>query len=71
MSDCTRVNINNWTIIMKICEEHKTQIDTDIRKQVTSLRYKISAEEFLQRLLPVTVALDKSYKTTIENSVTI
>ena len=70
MADCLKVYINNWTILMKICEEHRQKIDANIKSKVTNLGIKRSAE-LLDRLLPIATALDKlqSDKATIGNAV--
>ena len=47
MSDCLKVYINNWPILMKICEVNREAINIEIRNKVLNLRLKRSAEVLL------------------------
>lgn len=73
MSDCLKVYINNWPILMKICEVNREAIDTEVRNKVSNLGLKRSAEELLDRLQPIAKALDEvqSDKCTIAQAVDV
>lgn len=62
MADCLESRIKNWPILMTICEENRDsadKIESSIASIVSNLGIKRSAEELLQRLKPIAVALDK------------
>ena len=73
MSDCLKAYINNWPILMKICEVNREAIDTEVRNKVSNLDLKRSAEELLDRLQPIAKALDEvqSDKCTIAQAVDV
>jgi len=59
MADCLESNIKHWPILMTICEQNRNKTDSSVANIVTNLGVKRSAEELLQRLKPIAVALDK------------
>ena len=59
MADCLESYIKHWPILLTICEQNRDKIDTYIVNIVNNLGIKRSAEELLQRLKPIAVALDK------------
>ena len=58
MADCLESYIKHWPMMMTICEENRNEIDHNISSLVSNLGIKRSAEELLQRLKPIAVALD-------------
>jgi hypothetical protein len=50
---------SSWPILINICEQNRNQIDISIRNVVNNLGVKRSAEELLQRLKQIAVALDR------------
>ena len=65
--------LKNWHILVKICEEHRNDIDRDVAKLISNMGIKRNAEDLLARLQPISRALDliQSDNCTIANSVTI
>ena len=62
MADCLESYIKHWPIMITICEEHRSAIDNNISSIVNNLGIKRSAEELLQWLKPIAVALDSVQK---------
>jgi Protein of unknown function (DUF 659)/hAT family C-terminal dimerisation region len=58
MADCLETYISQWPKLMAVCEQNRDEIDKDISNIVTNIGVKRSAEELLQRLKPIAVALD-------------
>ena len=58
LSDCLEIYVNEWPKLLLICEEHKDQIDPVIFKKVSDICIKRMAEDFLQLLKPISIALD-------------
>lgn len=73
MADCLESYIKYWPILLTICEQNRDKIDNNIANIVTNLGIKRSAEELLQRLKPIAVALDhiQQDKCTIADTVEI
>ncbi|KAG7171954.1 hypothetical protein Hamer_G000906 [Homarus americanus] len=73
MSDCLKIYIKNWPILMKISEVDREKTDQGVRNKVSNLVVKRSAEELLTRLEPIAEAQDKvqSDKCTIAEAVDI
>ena len=59
MADCLASYLQNWPIILQVCEKHRGEIDTNIANKVKNIGIKRNAEHFLIRLEPVSVALDR------------
>ncbi len=59
MSDCLKIYVNNWPILMKLCEVDREMIDPAVRSKVSNIGFKRSAEELLARLQPIANALDQ------------
>nr|XP_042907854.1 uncharacterized protein LOC122271260 [Parasteatoda tepidariorum] len=59
MADCISAYLRNWSIIVKVCDENRKDIDDNVYKKVTNFGIKRSAEELLRRLKPISTALDK------------
>lgn len=59
MSNCLKIYMCNWPILMIICKVDRNKIDVTVRNKVANLVLKWSAKELLPRLEPITEALDK------------
>ncbi|XP_069593638.1 uncharacterized protein [Ranitomeya imitator] len=64
LADCLEMFINNWSKLLSICETHQDKIDANIRSKVLNLGVKRNAEDLLERLKPISIALDKMQKDT-------
>ncbi|KAM4023539.1 uncharacterized protein ACNLHF_028214 [Anomaloglossus baeobatrachus] len=64
LADCLELFINNWSKLLSICETHRDKIDANIRSKVLNLGVKRNAEDLLERLKPISIALDKMQKDT-------
>jgi len=62
MADYLEVYITQWPKLIAICEQNRNSIARDITNIVTNIGIKRSAEELLQRLKPIAVALDSIQK---------
>jgi uncharacterized protein YuzB (UPF0349 family) len=58
LCDCLEAYIKNWSLIMKVCEEHRDAIEGDIQNKVRNMGIKRNAEDLLKRLKPIAIALD-------------
>lgn len=56
--NCLESFLQNWHILVKICEEHRNDIDRDISTLVSNISIKRNAEDLLGRLKPISCALD-------------
>ena len=59
LADCLQSYLDNWPILLKVCEEHRGSIDSTVARKVQNIGIKRNAEDYLQRLKPISVALDK------------
>lgn len=64
MVDCLTNYIKNWSVLLKICEEHREKIDNIVYNKVVNIGLKRNAENLLKRLEPIAVALDCIQKNT-------
>lgn len=62
MADCMQSYIENWPIMLKICEENRDVIDKTVQQEVSNLLLKRNVEEMLMLLKPISDALDKVQK---------
>ena len=46
-------------MIQKVCEEHRDNIDGMVAKKVQDINIKRNAKDYLRRMKPIAVALDK------------
>ena len=58
LADCLEVYISNWSTLLKICEDHRDKIDTNIISKVANVSIKRNAEDLLSIMKPISVALD-------------
>ena len=59
LADSLQCYLDNWAMILKACEEHRDNIDGMIAKKVRDINVKRNAEDYLRRMKPIAVALDK------------
>ena len=67
ITDSLESYITNWPILVKVCEEYRDEINLDIENMVKNYSIKRSAEEFLVRLKPISIALDRTQR---DNAIT-
>ena len=60
VGDCLQSYIDNWSVLPKVCEEHRDEIDRNIAEKVSNIGLKRNVEDYLTRMKPVSVALDRS-----------
>jgi len=58
MAYCLESYLQNWPVILQVCEKHRGEIDTNIATKLKNIGIKRNAEDFLIRLKPIAVALD-------------
>lgn len=59
LADCLQSYLDNWSTLLKVCEEHRDEIESSISDKVKNFGLKRNAEDYLQRMKPIAVALDK------------
>ncbi|KAI6658694.1 hypothetical protein LOD99_10989, partial [Oopsacas minuta] len=59
IADSLQCYLENWTIILKVCEEHRDTINGTIAMKVQNINIKRNAEDYLKQMKPIAVALDK------------
>lgn len=59
LADCLQSYLDNWSTIIKVCDDHRDNIDSKISKKVQDISIKRNAEDYLKRMKPIAVALDK------------
>ena len=59
LADCLQSYLDNWATILKVCEEHRDSIDVIVARKVQDLSIKRNAENYLKRMKPIAIALDK------------
>ena len=73
VADCLQAYIDNWAILVKVVESHRAAIDSAICDDVLDISLKRRAEDYLSRMKPIAIALDKlqSDKCLISDAVVI
>ena len=73
ITDCLRGYLDNWTKLLVVCAEHQDDIDKDIVKLVKDDYLKQSTQDYLNRMKPIAIALDRMQRTncTIADAVDI
>jgi len=71
MANCLASYLQNWPIILQVCEKHRGEIDTNIANKVKNIGIKQNAEDFLIRLKPISVALERVQSDTCVISETV
>lgn len=64
LADCLQSYLDNWPTLLKVCEEHRGNIDSTVASKVQNISIKRNAEDYLKRLKPISVALDKVQRDT-------
>ena len=59
MSDSIRSYLKNRGILVQVCQDHKDSIDNKIFTIVNDVHVTVNAQEYLQRMHPIAVALDR------------
>lgn len=59
LADSIRAYLDNWTVLFAVCENHRDGIDQDVARKVQDRAIKRNCEDYLQRLIPISIALDK------------
>ena len=59
LADSLQCYLDNWAIILKVCEEHRENIDGMVAKKVRDINSKRNAEDYLRRMKPIALALDR------------
>ena len=58
LADCIDSYITNWPILLSVCEQHHSEINSAIKSKVENISLKRNAEDYLNILKPVSKALD-------------
>ena len=56
---CLERYIKNWCLFLSICENYRDKVNQDIKAKVIIYAIKRNVKDFLARLKPISVALDK------------
>ena len=59
VNDCLQAYIDNWPILVNVVESHCEEIDPDIREKVLDINLKRQAVDYLSKMKPLAVALDR------------
>ena len=59
LAGCLQSYLDNWSTILKVCDDHRDNIDSKISKKVQDISIKRNAEDYLKCMKPIAVALDK------------
>lgn len=59
MNDTIRSYLDNRGILVQICQDHKSEIEGHIIKIVNDSQVTMNAVDFLKRLSPISIALDR------------
>lgn len=62
LSDSIRAYLKNRGILVQVCQDHKSEIDAAIFKIVNDVSVANNAQDYLDIMLPIAVALDKVQK---------
>lgn len=64
VADTLKAYVANWHILLSVCEDHRKSIDKDISNKISDMNLKRNCEDYLARLLPISIALDKMQRET-------
>lgn len=53
VADCLQSYLDNWSTLLKVCEEHRDAIDANIAAKVSNIAMKRNAEDYLERMEPI------------------
>ena len=57
--DCLQGYVDNWAVLVNVVDSHRSEIDSDICEKVLNIDLKRQAEEYLSKMKPLAVALDR------------
>lgn len=57
--DCLQAYIKGWSVLFKICEDHRDKIDDNVQSKVANVMLKRNVEDMIAILKPISVTLDK------------
>ena len=57
--DCFQAYIDNWAVLLNVVESHREEIDPEICEKVLDITLSHQAMEYLSKMKPTVVALDK------------
>ncbi|KAJ8720593.1 hypothetical protein PYW08_006058 [Mythimna loreyi] len=58
LADCLESYVNKWHCLVKVCSEHRTELDLTIVRNVQDVEFKENVENYLKELKKVARALD-------------
>lgn len=64
VADCLQSYLDNWSVLLRVCEEHRDSIDRVVAEKVENIGIKRSAEDYLSRMKPIACSLDKVQRNT-------
>lgn len=56
---CLEAYIKGWPVILRICEDNREKIDSNVQGKVTNFMLKRNVEDMITILKPISVTLDK------------
>ena len=59
VSDCLQAYLDNWAILVKVVETHRSNMDTNICDMILDISLKSCTQDYLDKMKPISVALDK------------
>ena len=59
VSDCLQAYLDNWSILVKVVESHRNEMDSSICDKVLDLSLKRRAADYLSKMKLLAIALDK------------
>lgn len=59
VTDSLKSYLDNRGILVQVCQDHKENIDKDVFRIVNDIHITNNAKDFLQRMNPVAIALDR------------
>lgn len=73
VSDSIQSYLDNRGILVQVCQDHREEIDSDIFRIVNDIQITTNAKDFMTRMIPIAVALDRMQRdgTTIAVAVEI
>ena len=57
--DCLTSYLDYWSILLKLWKDHRGEIEKNIATKVKDFALKRNAEDYLQRMKPIAVALNR------------
>ena len=60
LSDRLQSYLDNWSVLVKVCDEHQNDVDRNIIDKVQNINLERQAEDYLHRMKPTARAVDRS-----------